>query len=239
LPQVRMEGGKERGRRVSKIEVYVTAYPKSGITWLIRLLSDALRLTQRDLQTGPVQGFWGKNGAGGVIRKRHEHWQPKYDGRTVVFLERDPRDVVVSAMKYRGSDDLAGAVRLLGIPLYQDYSGQEVTYEQWIRSWDGKPAIHTRYTRLKADTVAELGRICQRLTGQKVRVGRLVEAVENHSIENMRQALGAHFCRKGEVGDWRHHFTRAIGREMDGILGAFMLDRGYIDSRDWWKGLPE
>ena len=102
--------------------VYVAGYPKSGTTWITRLLGDALNCKtggSLPLADGHEMATEGRNRPGDmVIRKGHfilhdgecdkvvpyEHqmyWQLlNSDQHKVVFVVRDPRDIAVSGAFY-------------------------------------------------------------------------------------------------------------------------------------------
>lgn len=218
--------------------IYVTAYPKSGITWLVRLLSDVLdspvynRSTDKYIwwSRGEEIGsaWWGKRKKSYVIHECHEYYQPKlHDGKTIVFLQRDPRDVTISAWFYRGRK----------MPLEQSmrtmWEGKH--YADWVNSWFNPGLIvkHTRYEWLTNELLA----LVYSITGLGLDK-RCQQAIENHSFENMSiQMNDSRFMRKGIVGDWKNHFTKEIGKEFNNHLGEFMLKQNYIDDLDWWKEL--
>lgn len=216
-------------------DIYVIAYPKSGITWLIRLLSDVLSSPVYDQSTGEYVWWGGKEG-GYIIHNRHEYYQPElHDGKIIVFLQRDPRDIVISAWFYRGHK----------IPLEQSMRTmwQGKTYVSWVGSWSGLATVYewttcTRYEWLIKYAAIELQSIARQIVGGYLDIEKCQQAIENHSFKNMlAQMNDPHFMRKGIVGDWKNHFTREIAKEFNDHLGKFMLERGYVDNLDWWKEL--
>lgn len=214
----------------TKTQVHVTAFPKSGVTWLVRLLSDLLESPQQDTpEMTPVS--WGPRSNGNyIVCKKHVYKRP--ESGIVVFSQRDPRDVAISAMYYRSLKDLSVSMRTM--------FNEE--YERCIRAWIDKKSydVATRYEDLKNLPVVELSNIYYTITEQGIARSRISEAVERQSIEShQKRTNDYHFHRKGIVGDWRNHFTRAIGEEFNRELGGLMLRLGYIDSLDWWKELPE
>lgn len=226
-------------------QIIVTAYPKSGITWLVHLLCDLLNSPQQD--TPNMEPLWWGPDRGGnyTISKQHSPFNleghttvitPKdLETKKVIFLQRDPRDVAVSAVMYR-----AGNTSLVD-NMQRMFRG--ITYLRWINSWlrDCRFSITiTKYEDLYLFPYASLSIILHKITRENVVDAMLKGAIKRHSFSEMRQYMNDdHFMRKGIIGDWRNHFTRNIGRQFNDELGEFMLEQSYIDSLDWWKELPE
>lgn len=220
------------------MELIVTAYPKSGVTWLIRLLSDTLDLLQCNVDE--EQGYWGEHGRNGIIRKRHTPYSPEYKNKLVIAGQRDPRDVIVSAAHYRGGQPIGDAIKTLLTPMNTTLGPQsEYTYVEYVSSWFGKATALTRYELLHERPVQELQRICQLVSGTTPSEAKIKLALKRQSFANMQAKLGEHFCRKGVVGDWRNHFTKEDGRRLTEGIGEFMLEQGYIDSLNWWEELED
>lgn len=219
--------------------IYVNAYPKSGLTWLIHLLCDVLDATQMN-KPGDERKVWGDTGTSPyIVSKQHVpawDWPPKDmpQGKLVVTT-RDPRDVAVSAYFYRKTK--GSMIKDMATLWNQGW-----TLDDYLSPYLGQNGIAdvvTRYEWLKQDTVGELRRIVKALTAREAPDEILRTAVKRQSLTNMRAEHGSHFVRKGIVGDWQNHFTREIGQEFDRHLGEFMLKYGYIDDRSWWQHLPE
>lgn len=226
-------------------EVLVNAFPKSGVTWLLHLICDLLEGQHQDTPKmepltydHPITSDW-------VIRKAHyPYWEqaiPHLKGKTVVLTQRDPRDIVVSAMFYRKAPDLDKAIGVLVKSNYVDY------LESWLKPVEPlrvKKLIVTRYESLHQGH-SELARIFVSITNTPLD-GCLIpdEVVERAKIahsrqffDNMVKQLGddRHFMRKGIVGDWHNHFTREQAKYFNIHFGEFMLEQGYIDDLEWWK----
>lgn len=205
-------------------EIIVTAYPRSGQTWLIHMLCDLLDSPQQDTPDSELM-WWGDGREGGyVIRKTHLPYSDDLKDKTVVYLQRDPRDVAVSASHY------------LGIGLIEAVAEMELMmpYKEFCEGWLGKDFEVMRYEYL--DNPYWLESLFGRMGWWQLGMD-FGAVLEHHSLPNMQRQLGSHFCRKGIVGDWRNHFTRETAKEFDELLGDFMLEQGYIESRDWWKEL--
>jgi len=236
-------------------EILVTAYPKSGQTWLIHMLCDLLNSPQQDQPLGPLQ-YWGPNhGREYAIRKRHSVYNiPDYPfsitpeqakNTIIIFLQRDPRDVAVSQWYFRGrKGSFEDNARVMFSPV-------PITYEQWVGSWvdahnkwllspNGRHIVTTRYEDLHSKSIDELCKVYHYITGLYCNPHYLTDVWQRHSFDTMREYLKRpdgydRITRKGQVGDWRNHFTKEFAQEFDKHLGKFMLDQGYIESRDWWK----
>lgn len=216
------------------IDLTVNAYPKSGLTWLVHLLSDMLDLTQHNDSNAEVQGYWGDGGDAGYIRKKHTPNLGQYTGRQVVHLMRDPRDVMVSAMHYRRHLDFDFALLVLASPAEHE-AGGSWTYEEYLSSWLESSYPILRYERLHSNPLHELALVAEYLE-MDIPVSKIKLAIKRQSFDNMRKQINDdHFMRLGKVGDWRNHFTKEQARKFNDILGEFMLAQGYVDSLDWWQ----
>jgi hypothetical protein len=226
-------------------EVIVNAYPKSGVTWLLHLICDLLEAQHQDtpqmepLSYGhPVRGGW-------IVRKSHYPYMGYpiriLRNKTIVMSQRDPRDVVVSAMFYRKTTDLGKAIDVMIKSKYVDY------LESWLKPvapLKVKKLIKTRYESLHQGP-GELARIFVSITGTPLCEGLITDEVlekakvslERQSFSNMIDQLGGdqHFMRKGIVGDWCNHFDRKQAQRFNDHFAQFMLEQGYVDDLEWWK----
>ncbi len=223
-------------------QVLINAYPKSGVTWLMHLVCDLLEGVHQDSDAMPPLSYDHPVTSDWVIRKTHySYWSaaiPHVKGKVVVLTQRDPRDIVVSAMYYRGTTDLDAAIAQLIHSNYVDY------LESWLKPPEKlrvEKLIITRYERLHSQPYTELKTIVSRLLPisllAKPTDERIQEAIERQSFENMVKQLGGdrHFMRKGIVGDWKNHFRREQAKYFNIHFGEFMLSQGYVDNLDWWK----
>jgi len=231
-------------------EIIVCGYPRSGTTWATRLLSDLL---DSPIQGQEIDRNHCQTGTGGyIIRKTH--WQAhEWDGRgKVVFIQRDPRDVAVSAMFYLDleptDDNLLRVITAMveqeaaSERRYQIYHRQGFSgcYELFIRGWTDS-AIQIKYESLHGWTTDALCEVYWHLTGGAFGGVHLdpttVKKVVDRQRFDLHQANHPHSLRKGAVGNWKVHFEQAHGRLITERLGALMLEQGYIGGLGWWKEL--
>lgn len=247
---------------MDKIPIYVAGYPKSGCTWLTRLLGDAL-----DSPTGGCMpkedhkelATEGQDRPGPyIVRKGHYKltddipspavprphrlaWR-NLNGAAVVFITRDPRDVCISGAAYWNNSPeyflnrmIAG--QLAKLPAWHRY------VDDWMRPRPFK-LIRTSYERLSNEKEVELARILDEL-GVIYAPEELTEVYQRQSFEarlndyqGRHQDQHKHLMRKGKVGDWRDKFNRRMGHMCHIHFGAMMARLGYINDADWWKELP-
>jgi hypothetical protein len=228
------------------MKIHCTAYPKSGVTWLVRLLSDLLDSPQSGGEIlEPI--YWGDQGGNHTIVKTH--WRvdeyPKGNHKIVV-LQRDPRDVAVSAMYYSSLEPTDENLTLVIETMVSTVIGIELIptrtyqiyhllgwYEKFIRAWEdsGRYDVFTRYELLS--DLNELKRIVYELTGNALTEDRVKESMERQAFENLAPKF-PHSMRKGIVGDWRNHFKPIHCEYITEHLGEFMLEQKYIASLEWW-----
>lgn len=235
-----------------KATVYVTGHPRSGNTWLNRLLSDILSSPMQAEPGRVVEWFGEKHGHDYMIRKRHVpgwDYAQLLDGR-IVFIQRDPRDVAISAMYYRGGtetsdrglmDTLASMIERKPPKEAGEHYAKMGIYEAWVRSWTDFPMrahCMTTYEALHKDPIAELMRIMISLIDHVYPVAHLVKCYERQRFDNW-QSQYPHSMRKGVAGDWVNYFKRRHGIYLERGMGKLMREQGYTKNDRWWRDLPE
>ena len=198
-------------------DVYLISYPKCGRTWLRLMIGKAI--TQAYCLPETEEGLflrWNKRPHPDIPRIRviHddrpmlrtpselENSKVHYRGKRVIFLVRDPRDVVVSSyfeMKHRG--------RLFGENPYEDHKpvyegslpdfirrerGGFQTILQFYNIWADNREIPgafllVRYEDLRSAPQGELRRVIDFLGLAAIPDQTLAEAVEFASFDNMHR----------------------------------------------------
>jgi hypothetical protein len=242
--------------------IYVAGYPRSGTTWLTRLLGDVLNcptgstLPKYDSVEPATEGqgrpgpFTIRKGhfalvdeSGPVVPRGHALNYKRLTDESVVFVTRDTRDVVCSVCHYWGMSSIAAAIRNMA-------SGATVRdYEKYMSTWlmADFDFAKTDYTTLWNDTRGEIVRIVEAL-GERVDMERLPGVLERQSFEARKKhaeqfgdtlprgkAYHVRFYRRGGVGGWREQFTRQDGKLCQWHFGGIMAALGYIDDPLWWE----
>jgi Sulfotransferase domain len=239
-------------------DAFVVSYPKSGNTW-VRFLIAHLVAEGRPVDFSSVQEI-----VPGIdwlaakklrrlsrprILKSHEYFDPRYD--KLVYLVRDPRDVVVSYYHH----DIRRRLITKGHPL-EDYvarflAGRLDPYGSWrehVGSWlgarDGGPGfLLLRYEDLSAAPKRGLRRIadflglcpsdvdlelaCERSSFGAMRRLERFQAETAGSLSQVR--LHQPFVRSGTVGGWRREMPPALAAQITARWGPTMAALGYAE----------
>jgi hypothetical protein len=163
--------------------IYVCGFPRSGTTWLCRLLSDVLK---SPLQLGSRRLRYGSDGGDYLIKRSHSPDPARFAGVPVALIVRDPRDTLVSLWHYKHN-------RPTELPAF--IASQAARYDEHRAAWEGKATASTSYEALTAEPVAELRRVAEALTGNAPDDTALGLAVERQR--------GGDWLRKGVIGGWR------------------------------------
>lgn len=235
---------------------YICEYPKSGGTWLGRMVSDALQIPFPQHSRLPIA-------MKSVI---HNHWRYNPKLRRVFYLYRDGRDIMVSFYFYRmkrikantGSKDLAVYQRLLGkgfdpddtnrnLPIFieNEFSNPRDARISWvdhINQWydpENRPHIaYVSYEQLLEDAIGSLRRVTEHLSGEAVDEYRLQMAVEKNSMAKQTgrtpgQEDRSSFVRKGISGDWMNYFNEESSAVFSKYASKTLVKLGYEQSEQW------
>lgn len=250
------------GRNVTVLpgDVFVVSYPKSGNTWTRFLVGNLIyqdepvtfanvesRLpslyvhSDRKLRKLPR------------VLKSHDCFDPRY--KTVIYIVRDPRDVVVSAYHY--------AVKLGVLPenwpvekfvptlLDGSFDSGLLVNPRWgswydnVASWlamkDNRKFLLLRYEDMLDDPERELVKVAD-LLGLEATPERLARAVKLSSADHMRELEKTQaaewsltkntrpdmaFVRKARAGTWRSELPPQAVTDIETAWGSLMRALGY------------
>ncbi len=241
-------------RGFRRVKIFVNEYPKSGGSWLVNLLGDALGLPKRDIYVADGYdqfaiakhpwyrgtGHLGVEAAGDCVVKSHERpgsalHRPFESETAHLCLVRDGRDVVVSKYFFERDFCVQNGILARFDATLEDYVPR--TAAEWaahVSAWldAGVPVL--RYERFLADPHAALREACERAGHPGVADDRIAAAVAGNTPEHMRRSLAdafAHntFVRKATSGDWRNHLTAAHAAAFHAAAGPVLARLGYVD----------
>lgn len=232
--------------------IVVSEYPKSGGTWIVSMLGDALRLPKRDIYVGDDyrafdvrQHPWYAGAASlglteSCVIKSHElpnssllNFPAQY-----IHLVRDGRDVVVSKYIYDKEFCVRNGIYEQFEVSFDDYLVRvAVEWRDYVLAWL-EVAPHTcQYEDFLQDPFGFLRTVLTKL-GTPVPDSQIRYAVEANTKDAFRRALDKAFkyntfVRKGTAGDWRNHFTEANKETFKEIAGDALIRFGYETNTIW------
>jgi hypothetical protein len=238
-------------------DTFIVSYPKSGNTWTRFLIANLLHpepnLTLLDMERlvpavdGQTRRFFRTMPRPRVIRD-HGPFNPQY--KNVIYIVRDPRDVVVSAYNFVLKATIVDENYPITTFVNEFVRGARSAVGSWgenVASWlatRGKTPrfLLLRYEDMLSETSRELGRIASFL-GMKVSAERLAEAVSRSSADNMRKLEKMHgdkwaqnkhmkrkdipFVRSAKAGGWQSILPTTAVTEIESAWGPLMAKLGY------------
>ena len=248
----------ERNFAVRSDDTFVVSYPRSGNTWT-RFLIANLVYPQQDITFANIERLIPdtssqsnralKRTPSPRIIKTHQYFDHRYP--RVIYIVRDPRDVVLSyydfQRKYRQVQD--------GYPLEQyadDFVYGRINSRDWgtwgenVASWIAtRSASETflllRYEDMVSDTANELSRVA-RFLGVSADRDRLEKVVEGCSADRMRELEQRQsqewiatknrrqdipFVRVAKSGGWKTMLPTISVANIESAWGPVMKTVGY------------
>lgn len=251
----------ERNFAVHADDTFVVSYPRSGNTWT-RFLIANLVYPQRDVTFANIEQLIPdtssqsnralKRTPSPRIIKTHQYFDHRYP--KVIYIVRDPRDVVLSyydfQRKYRQIQD--------GFPLEQyvaDFVSGHINSRDWgtwgenVASWIATRSrsegfLLLRYEDMVSNTVSELSRIAT-FFGVVADNDRLQRVVERCSADRMRELEQRQsqewvatknrrqdipFVRVAKSGGWKTVLSAASVDVIESAWGPIMESVGYLQT---------
>jgi sulfotransferase 6B1 len=172
-------------------------------------------------------------------------------GMKCVVILRDPRDVVVSQSFYaiRRTDHPLNAryremtaderlmTSIIGLPSVPPGGGPMISIGPRMRSilpWREHPRTYTTWFEKLIGRQGGGSADAQKQEMQNL-ARHLDLEISEQEIEHMAAQLFGNTAtfRKGEVGDWRNHFSEAHKKAFKEIAGDVLIDLGYERDFDW------
>lgn len=245
--------------KVRPDDVFLVSYPKSGNTWMRFLIANLLQqnppvgLLEADCLIPSVDGktkkFFDEMKSPRVI-KSHFSFIPAY--KRVIYVVRDPRDVVMSQYHYQIKRGVLEGGASLDAFVERFLKGEVCPYGSWgdnVGSWtatrrDDPNFLLLRYEDMLADVTGGASKISKFL-GFGQDASRISVAVERSSLENMRKVEKAEgkkwdstkgtrqdmsFFRSAKSGEGRATLSRESIERIERAWGPLMQSVGYAIS---------
>ncbi len=239
-------------------DTFIISYPRSGNTWtrflvanlmhpgepvtfanIERLIPDAEAQSSRYMRRVPSPR----------MIKSHSYFDPRYP--RVIYIVRDPRDVVLSyydfSRKYRQIEDSYPLERYIddfttGHLISAGWGTWGENVASWVYARGARPGfLLLRYEDLKADPGRELARISEFL-GIPASPEQMRAAIERSSADRMREMEKTQgknwvttkdkrsdipFVRTASVGGWKSNLQTEPVAKIEARWGNIMAQLGY------------
>lgn len=247
------------GRRVTVFpdDTFLVSYPRSGNTWtrflISHLLSPGKEFDSASLANEiPNIYSFGDRALKRVERPRvlksHESYDPRY--LRVIYLVRDPRDVVVSYFHYRRRMGELNDEASLFEFAERFMKGQVGNFGSWsdhVTGWLSVPSgnakiLMVKYEDLIEDTIRELRRISEFLALERTDT-EFRSAVELSQFERLRRLEAESsgkfpvkrkvhaevpFFRKGRRDGWKKEISPDLADQIVHTFRSAMETAGYL-----------
>lgn len=239
-------------------DTFVVSYPRSGNTWTRFLIANLLHpqepvtfanIERLVLDAESQSSRYMRSAAGPRIIKTHSYFDPRYP--RVIYIVRDPRDVVLSyydfSRKYRHFEDSYPLKLYIG-----DFVNGRLMSKGWgtwgenVASWvyarGARPGfLLLRYEDLKARPEQELTRLAD-FFGIATTPELLQATIDRSSADRMRELEKRQgkdwvstknkrddipFIRTALAGGWKNKLSPESVAEIEAAWGNIMAQLGY------------
>ncbi len=246
-----------RSLAVRPDDTFLVSYPRSGNTWTRFLIANLIypghpvsfaNIEELIPDCEAHSSLYFRRLPGPRVIKSHEYFDHRY--KRVVYIVRDPRDVVLSYYNFQRKNrqipdeySLAQYVSdfVAGRLSSSDWGTWGENVGSWLACLDRSGFLLTRYEDLMSDPMLELGRIA-RFLKIEASAELLATTIERSSAQRMRElerAQGSQwittknkredipFVGTASSGGWKERLSPASIAEIESTWGPLMLQLGY------------
>lgn len=256
------QGYKKFGDQYKNNVLFVVGIPKSGTTWLEKMLSSypgysellipEATLAPRGIFNLPEDTFTRMRDML-VLSKMHLAWT-EHNAKVLseskipyAVLYRDLRDICISDYHYVRLTPWHWAHDETMRMTISQYIDQWIEYAlpgfcQWVDKWydnsDPQQSVMVRYEDILSDPHSSLRRILElyELPATEERINEMVEKNRFDRLSGGRvagQEKSSSFFRKGKSGDWKNHFSPGQKEAFKKIGGDWLIRHGYETDFNW------
>ena len=190
------------------MNIFSIGYPKSGTSWVKRLLIDTIprgveRTGEYERSTDQSYQIWKRHWS---VKEANRHG---IDFSKIIFIVRDVRDIIISAMGYFDIDTIDGAIDNISKGDFISAAiGELLPWNRYVEEWLGASAYVVRYKDLLTNDIRETTKILQYL-GVEALSEDVRLAVINNRFDNKKEALLKNFRKTHDVNDlYDYNFLR-------------------------------
>ncbi|XP_061915411.1 sulfotransferase 6B1 [Entelurus aequoreus] len=228
-------------------DILLVAYPKCGFNWMVGVLKKMMmEATGRKVETRmpPLMEFFGPD----VSQVMDQSPSPRLLGThlhpdnipatffakraKMLVIFRNPKDTLVSFYHFCNNNPVLPSVSSWE-SFFADFLSGDVPWGSyfehalaWEKRMDDPDVMLVTYEQLKQDLGQAVRHMASFLgfTLTQDQVRRVSEASTFAAMKESSQHGGIEniIFRKGEVGDWRNHFTEEQSRQMDQVFSRHL-----------------
>ena len=235
-----------------KKTIVVTGYPKSGNTWIARLVAELVGC--------PINGFWShrKTDDRGIEEldrisdyccyKSHDQYHECSsrinDITHLVYVVRDPRDIVISGahyFKFKGifPNSLRSKIKKMFKTVLNGRKKTHyycrIPWSQHVKPFIENNIFYVKYENMLLNPKEQCLRICEHLK-IKVSEQKLLQAIENQSFGNKKEFFkkiknfnSYRHLRSGKMGEWKTQLSKVQINRLTRELNPTLDLLGYTD----------
>ncbi|XP_041959249.1 sulfotransferase 6B1-like isoform X2 [Alosa sapidissima] len=220
-------------------DVMLVAYPKCGFNWMVAVLRKIIAASsgvKESSEMAPLIEFCTPERQKAIAeqpspRLLGTHLYPEIipasfkDMKTkMLVVWRNPKDTLVSYFHFMNKNPVLPSVEW--DQFFSDFMSGEVGWGSyfdhalaWNKLMDDPNVKTVTFEELKQDLSEGIRQISQffgfPLTEEQVQTIYSETTFSAMSTNSVHGKMGSVFFRKGEVGDWRNHFSEAQSQQMD------------------------
>jgi hypothetical protein len=212
-------------------DILLASFPKSGNTWVRFFLCNLISLyewngkkvdfvtldtTMPELGVSNLMRPWPHTTIPRIVKTHQKFW-PIFNGKSAIFIMRDPRDVMVSFYHFEAAMKCPQFVGNFSDFIRHKKLGLEAWFNHY-KSWRGRVKVTLSYEDLRKDDIGEFTRM---LCALDIPVDKKVikHTAINSRFEKIRSLKktnenpvfkeGFNFARKGKSGTWKEYFDES------------------------------
>lgn len=236
---------------ISKTEdqdVFIAGFPKSGNTWMQNLVAGLVfGIDTNFLPDSLTQELVPDVHYKEVYKRFHDftcfktHRLPTTKYRRVIYLTRDPRDVIVSYFHFKKNYFGDLAIEDLIMPEKGVLHEWQNHTQEWMRNPYDAEIIHVKYEDLVDDSFNQLLKISGFLN-LKSSDEILSKVIEGNKFSNMQEKenqwgfdndankkkIGGRFFRRGEVGSYKDELSRVQISRIEEVVADEISKLNYV-----------